>query len=235
MMNLKNHYLNYNWHNDNLGIERYLEVGNKKTNCWWKNLSNRYKLFDVFKSNAHKFYNNIPFNIKDDTSKSAKTCPAIGDGLLNKTIIIKSPCDILINVQKDGGYYYEIPDKRFLTIATHSPDQFWTSKNNIFQDYFNLKFELPIQVSTNGLPFMFLDPQYHNLQSPFKVINGVIEGKYTKSQPLNINTLMHIQEEKTLLIKEGDVLAYLWTPESCKLKYDENLVDDLHTTFTLRK
>lgn len=235
MMNLKKHYLKYNWQGEDLGIEKYLEVGNKKNNCWWKSLKHNTKFFEVFNKHAHQFFNKIPSDENDGVYRSAKICPAIGDGLLNKSIIVKSPCDILINVQSDGGYYYEIPDERFLNISSHSADQFWTSENNIFQDYYNFKFELPIQVSTNGLPFMFLDPLYHNLQTPFRVVNGVIEGKHTKSQPLNINTLIHIQEEKTLFIKAGDVLAYLWTPESCKLSYDENLKEHIYTTFILRK
>lgn len=235
MMNLKKHYFKYNWQGEDLGIEKYLEVGDKKNNCWWKSLKNNKKLFEVFNKHAQQFFNNQPIEDSSVFDKSAKVCPAIGDGILNKSIIIKSPCEILINIQANGSFYYEVPDSRLLKISTHTTNQFWTSENNVFQDYYNFKFELPIQISTNGLPYIFLEPQYHNLQTPFKVVNGVIEGKHTKSQPLNINTLVHVQEEKTYLIKEGDVLAYLWTPQSCKLSYDENLKENIYTTFMLRK
>ena len=87
----------------------------------------------------------------------------------------------------------------------------------------NLKFQLPINIKTDNVPWVFMQPMYHN-NMWFDVTPGVIDGNYTKGQPLNINVLVDIPKDEpvTYEIKAGDVLAYMWLPEKTTLKYTKN-------------
>ena len=91
----------------------------------------------------------------------------------------------------------------------------------------NLKIALQVAIRTPKVPWIFLQPTFHN--NPFfDVINAPIEGKYTKSQQLNINVMVDLPKDDkpiSYTIRNGDILCYLWFAEDVSLKYTEHNLD----------
>ena len=221
-----------------INIDNYLELGNKADNTWWKTLPS---LIGFFKNHVEYFTNsynklketgNIEAYRNEITPATAKLCPAIGKGLLDKTLLVKTPCDIAINI--DSGYMsWKTPDTDLLDIQSHSQEQLYSVEDNPFEGYMNIKIRLPVYIRTNGLPYIYLEPQYHKQPNyPLKVVNGVIEGKYTKGQRLNINTILQIPtSSRTIVIPAKTVLGYIWFPEKVKLKHNPSMRKHKRATF----
>ena len=214
---------------DAVDIDDYLISHHKTKNVWWKTLKgigdeyNRHLNF--LKENANNFFNNGHSTEFCSTPKTAKSCPAIGNGVLNKSHLVLAPCDIFLRVRPDNTWFYQTPVDGLLDISSHSQYQFHTKDENIFKNYINIKFEFPLLVSTNKNPYIFLEPQYHNPNFEMKILQGAVEDKYTKAQPLNINTLIKItDEDRDIFIKKGEVLCYLWSPQKLNLKENKKLI-----------
>jgi hypothetical protein len=200
-------------------IDLFIQPTLKNKSCWWKNLSGfvgeNSSNFEYIKT-LHNDY------IKGGTLRSVNTaatvrqCPAV-TGIFKNSYIIKSPSDMVITLTSDGGYVYNSAND-FMKVTSHPTEQFHTEKDNLFEGKMNLKFELPIALKTDKIPYLFLQPMYHN-NIWFTVAIGVIEEKYTDRIKLNINTLVDIPKDEpvTYEIKAGDVLAYMWFPEKTKL------------------
>ena len=218
--------LEYNWTSDKDKslISNILEKPSIKSSCWWSNLKN---LVGGFKSIEyaitkmhHNFLETKVENQQDNARPTIKTCPAIV-GLLKKSFLIKAPCDILITVNNKGEWVSEVADTDMIKVSNHNADQYMTEskESNLFDNKFNLKFEYPVVLRSSMIPWIFLQPTYHK-EMWFQVAQGVIEGKYTKAQALNLNVFVDIPKEtQTYKIKHGDVLAYLWLPEMVELQH----------------
>ena len=107
----------------------------------------------------------------------------------------------------------------------HLSAQFETLEgdNNIFDGRVVVKFKIPITVRTeNEVPWVFLQPQYHN-NMDLQVVNGVVSGENTLQQSLNIITLVTTPREEAfdIIIRKGDVLAYMWFPSPTQLEYSD--------------
>lgn len=222
-------YLEYNFTNTETGlcIDDYLEKHNKKNNDWWKSLSGVGGVFNThlewFRDSAKKYFDGNHHNAYKGTPLTAKTCPAIGKGFLDKIFLIKLPCDMFIEISNDGQYYYQLPDTSIMSMNTHPTHQFHSKENNIFENYVNIKFQFPIHISAGNNPLLYLDPQYHNFESEFKILNGVIDPKY-QPQELNVNTLVKIEKQnKHFMLKKGTVLGYLWTPKQLTIRENKKL------------
>jgi len=209
-----------------ISIEDFLEPHNKKHNCWWSNLP----LFPNGIRNLKEHWEmslqrSKEGNFEPVTPVTAKICPAIGPGILDKVFLVKTPTDISITVDKDTAYVWQSVD-RVMNVVSHPCHQFYSEKDNPFDGYLNIKFELPVFLGTDNVPWMFLHPQYHNQNLPYQVLNGIVEGIYTTKEVLNINTIMKLpagDEPDTHLIKAGTVLAYMWFPEKMKLVEEKGL------------
>lgn len=206
-------------------IDLYLEVSKKQNNLWWKNLPaliNNFKTHKQYLSQKAKdYFSQIPN--EDITTSSAKTCPAIGNPILNQSLLLKTPCDIALTIRADGEWFWEISATDGLNISSHSTDQFYSSKDNPFDNFINFKIELPIVISTKQ-NYIFLHPQYHKQDYPLTVLNGVMHSKNLHRPKLNINTIIKIpKEQTTYIIKEGTVLCYLMFSDKVQLVKDENL------------
>ena len=200
-------------------IGEFITPAVPKTSCWWSKLKST--INDGFNSQldyVRHLHLNGNTNISN-TRATAKICPAI-NSILSNSYLIKSSSDIIITVFKDASFLYNSPSN-IGNISSHGAEQFHTDDGKgLFNDKMNLKFELPISIRTDNIPWIFMQPMYHN-NMWFDVASGVIDGKYTKGQPLNINVLVDIpktDEPVTYEIKAGDVLAYMWLPEKVALK-----------------
>ena len=222
----KNKYLEYYFAVDVLNekeisesiIEDFITPATPKSSCWWSKL--KATVNDGFNSQLdyvrHEHKNN---NTNISTSRAtAKQCPAINN-ILTNSYLIKAPTDMIITITKEREFIYNSSSNAY-NIEAHSSDQFHTEKHGLFNNKMNLKFEIPIYIRTDNIPWVFMQPMYHN-NMWFDVAAGVIDGKYTKGQPININVLVDIPkgEPVTYEIKAGDVLAYMWLPEKVELKH----------------
>jgi len=217
-------------------ITEVLEVSEPKTNCWWSNMKTFVDGYTSWKQGFHSVIQNLRRGIEDDfanTQTTAKLCPAIREGILNKVILIKMPNDLIISKDETGNFG-EVGSTSFVKLGSHPPKQWYTEKGNPFENKMNIKFQFPIYTRTEKeLPWMFLHPQYHKQNLPFEVLNGVIEGKNTKGQFLTLNTVAEIpKEQETIMIKKGTIMAYMWLPEKVKLKYNPKMNFKHQTTFS---
>jgi len=211
-------------------ISRILVPSTPSGSCWWSKL----KSSQFFKNHkdfvAHK---QVRMLKGEDVSSmydnsTVKTCPAIID-ILRNSFLLKSPCDMVITVDRKKNFVYEGAND-LMRVGSHDTNQFYTEEGNLFEGKMNLKFQMPVRIRTNKVPFMFLQPMYHN-NIWFSVFNGVGSGVYTQGMELNLNVSIDIpktDEPVTYNIKNGDVLAYIWSPEKLKLSHAKrNFFDTL--------
>ena len=230
---LRKKLLEYHYHNDWYNqpenkdiIDNILTPTTAKSSCWWSNLKTNfggYKSHFDYASKNHKErlqQNNFENSGFSASISTAKRCPGILD-LFKTSYLIKSPADMFITVDKNQSYVFNTTND-LISVKHHPTNQFYTNKNNIFEGKMNLKLMISIDIKTNNIPWLFLQPTYHN-NVWFDVINGVVSGANTKGQQLNLNVLVDIPKEEpiTYEIKQGDVLAYMWFPETLNLKHSK--------------
>ena len=215
---------------------RFLEQGGTASSCWFSNLPVNVSWATIgrYIPSIRNFITEL-LTLKScgdkrakarlkGTLATAKTCPGVR-GVLENSILLKAPCDISILVTKEGSWQsYILPEcSALLDIKEgHPPEQLSPMKGqNPFENKKVLKFSFPMHVCTKGTPWLFLQPQYHNTLD-YQVINGLISGVHTKVQELNLITVVEQRDYNyTINIKEGDVLAYLWSPKPLTLEYQD--------------
>lgn len=210
----KNFLKKYEWNwtsNDFMDedFDKFIEVSKKTKNDWWKSLDSFHlKTYaEHFKSVATHYFKTGELAEKHTTA-TAKTCPAITTGLLDKCILIKAPCDAYISINNNGVAYWNIKSPEDLNIESHATHQFWSKEKNPFENKINFKFSIPIIFDFKGDTTMFLQPQFHKQNYPFQVVNGSVN---VRRKMQNVNVLIDIPKQQTeYYIKEGTVLAYLW-------------------------
>lgn len=209
-------------------IDEFICPSTTRSSSWWSSLNSTVDLlgnhYNYIRGVQIEHASNGPYTNGPEllpTRATAKGCPAINN-LLNNSFLVKSPTNIIITVSNDGGYVYNAPSET-ITIGTHSPKQFRTSKNDLFEGKLNLKFALGLNIRTDNIPWIFVQPAYHN-NAWFSVAPATIERNYTKGQQVNINVFVDIPkgEPVTYEIKAGDVLAYMWLPEETTLKHTKS-------------
>jgi len=176
------------------------------------------------------------------SSLTVRQCPGIKE-LMNRSLIIKSPCDILIEIDNNqlrenlgnSPIDVNIADPTMINIVSHHPSQ-WHSpidKHNVMKNKLNVKFVFPVNMySEKNKPWIFTNPAYHH-NSQLDVLPGGIFGSYTRGQGLIINTVYNIKdnEDKTLIkINQGDPIAYMVFPEKMKIKRTEKTLFGLFRT-----
>ena len=210
-------------------VNVFLEKGDRRNNKWWKDLPTFRRGFkkhlEYVNDSFKRYWNGEIPQAAVETGYTAKVCPAIRDGLLDKMYKVKMPYDFYISVTETQEYAVSSFDNIFnIQITSHPSEQFNVNSNSPFTGMMNIKFEMPIFVKTDKIPYMFLQPQYEIQDFPFMVMNGVVEGKYCAGQQMNINTLIKIPEEPTTyFLPKGTVIAYMWFPEKMDLVHNPNL------------
>jgi len=243
-------------------LETFFVPANKDKGCWWKSLPSAIKELGDFSSkrifgkhidfikNSYlhiqkglHWHENVPFyddEFEDPskTNRTAKTCPAI-NRFLSKSYLIKFPVDMIISIDENGRTMYTSVRPDLIEANTHDPEQFRAEGDEgLFDNRVNVKFQLPIRFSTHGVPYIYAQPLYHADQ-PFEVVPGIIEGDYTQSMDLNVNTFFRIPpkgEVYTHKFSAGEVLAYIHFYEKMDtkyIKYDTRLWRDFYRGFSV--
>lgn len=232
----KNNKLTYRFQNNTLNdkdvaetlIKKILVKATPTSSCWWSKMKHRTDGFkdniDRIKGDHANFIKKVGQNTNPNRGTTAKTCPGIL-GLFNQTYLIKSPTDIIITITKTGEFLYDVADSSICNLEEHNQEEFFQEDNQLFKNKKSIKFALGISIKTTGFGYVLSDPTYHS-NSGFFVPTGLINEKYSNNQQLNIITLIDIPKEaKTVIIKEGDVLAYLIPFEKCSLSFSkENFI-----------
>ena len=216
--------------------------GVPKTSCWWSSLRTKnfeeFNVKDIYK-NQVGFLKDLYNNIKDEdknnsfhqsitpsdeimlmTNKTAKSCPAINQ-FLNQSYIVKFPVDIIISIDEHGKIVSTSRRSDLINVQIHDKEQYMSETNDLFDKKVNVKFMLPIRISTNNIPWIFAQPSYHTEQ-PFQVVPGMVHGKNTKSMELNVNTLFPMPEPgeiHTHHFSAGEVIAYVHFYKKLTPKY----------------
>jgi len=221
-------------------IKTILVKAKPTSSCWWSKMKARVDEYkDNIESIKHQQIQNLSgFNIvpSNGDGATAKTCPGIL-GLFKQTILVKSPTEIIITINKSGEYYYNIADPSIITISGHEKSQFYQEDNIFFKDKISLKFEIHVRLKTSDFGYMLTDPTYHNNSGCF-IPMGIINEKYGKQQELNLISFIDIPKDKetTIVIKAGDVLAYLIPFKDCDIEFTEKnfVFKKLTTRFQLK-
>lgn len=210
-------------------IGLFLEQSTVKSSCWWSNLkgsvtSDFRSHFDYFaNSHKHSFQNKELDEEPPQSMRTAKTCPGISQ-VIKTSVLLKSPCDMVLSINSEGKFLWNASNK-LAKVHEHNSNQFYTESCNIFEGKVALKIVMPINIGTEGDSWMFLQPTYHN-NIGYTVVNGVISGKHTSCQQLNMIFMVDIPKNDDITvidIKRGDVLAYLWFDKTHSLIHKENL------------
>lgn len=145
---------------------------------------------------------------------TAKSCPSVLSSMAT-SVLVKSPSDFVINVEKDVGVRWTTPNESLgLKIDFHPLEQVQDSKGEyikLFNNKIILKITLPTLIKVSPTqPYIYLQPHYHK-DLGFQVIQGPMPAKYAGSRGNEV-TILYLFENETnsFFIKKGDVLAYLW-------------------------
>lgn len=238
MFGKKNNYLEYHFIDNGLNllaedggkiIDEFISPSSAKSSCWWSNLKayvdgykNQFEYVKKEHRDKLKLRDGNYITKINETRATAKLCPAI-HSILSNVFLIKCPSDIIITVDKTTAHLYNA-SSNYISIRSHSTKQFHTENGNgnLFENKMNLKFELPIYIRPNNNPYLFIQPIYHN-DTWYDVAPGIIDGRFKKAQPLNVNVLVDIPKDEpvTYELKSGDVLAYMWIPGKTELKHSK--------------
>jgi hypothetical protein len=203
-------------------ISTMLVKATPSSSCWWSalppNVQGISSYLDYLKDIHLNTLKGFPGS-RRMTVATAKKCPAILEVLTNSYLVV-SPADVLITIDRNGNFVSDSPSP-LIDVISHEAEIFHAQCNasGLFNDKMNLKIEIPVYISSE-VPYIFLEPKYHN-KTFYEVSLGAITGKYMKGQPLTINTFVDIpttDDPVHYFIKKGEVLAYLWFPETVKLR-----------------
>lgn len=205
-------------------LEKIIVDSSPKSSCWFSNMKSKVgdlKTIDLIKKSHIDSLKNGGNYTLTTTTATVKTCPGVISFFKN-SFLLKFPYDTLITINPDGSFISETRrDDGLLTVSTHNEDQFRTGGEcDLFKNKINIKFCFGVNISTDEIPWTFIQPIYHNEQ-PFIVAPGIIDKKQTKLQNLNVITFFDVPKNEPAFyhFKSGEVLAYMKFNENVNLKY----------------
>ena len=218
-------------------ISIFLERASPKSSTWHKSLPYYYtsvakNYISHWKNYFYSLKNNVIssndidqefFSGKLGKSATVKKCPGVL-GVMTKSFIVKSPCEIYIQILDNEIASVHCSDTRLANIVSHSDFEFKTDKSSVFKNKKSIKISLPVKLKTK-LPYLFLNPSYHT-NSNLEVLPGVIEDPYNDYMSLIVHTLVDVSVNKDIIIKPGDPIAYMWLPKLTKLVYNNKILDN---------
>lgn len=213
-------------------INLFLEPTSRKTCPWHSSLNT---LADTVHS-VRDYYRNIKeryFKGQIDSNSlsrslqpvapTARVCPAI-NRVLDNSFLVKTPTEIHISIDSSGRFLVNMASTQLINIMSHPAKQYHAEGVELFRNRLNLKFELPILLNSHGNSYVFLQPDYHT-DADWRIPAGVIWGRETASQQLNVNTFWEIPEngQKDYVIKAGTPLCYIWFDQPHELRYNPRI------------
>ena len=182
------------------------EVLVKEPPFWWKGIYNGIgekvgKSEDFIMENWNDIINgSIYDNTQIATNKTVKHCPAFPK-LITNTMVIKSPCDIMIETSERGETRTIAADSfaAYMGITFHDVKQIDNDDDWIIIKFmFNYILDAPTWVQ-------YIDPFYWKKDIPYRIAPGIVDCDHI---PLNIITFWPRQDKKHM-IKAGDVIGTL--------------------------
>ena len=125
-----------------------------------------------------KYWNDLMKYIPESI-KTSKGCPGFNT-LFKHSVVIKFPCDVLLEIQENGDYKYQTKSKYTVlkNINHHGSGQFQGMPGN----YIAIKFEFDCHINVKDTLIQFIDPLYWN-DVPYKVTPGLVP---CDCMPLNV-------------------------------------------------
>jgi len=194
----------YEINEDLLDIDEILQICTPSSSSWFDSLP----VLKQFRSIKNWMQEGLSKNISNSLPKTAKVCPGIKD-LFKHTVLIKLPCDVLLETFSDGRYTWATPNSDInLNITSHPYFQYTSEKSNLFKDKLQIKFNLPVQLcGDKNLEVIFLNPYYHKSQ-PYEIVPGYLKISSSKKSELPLNTFFPITD-KVYHFKAGEIIAYM--------------------------
>ena len=173
------------------------------------------------------WFKTLKQDISRFTGLNVSTCPSFVD-LFKKSLLYKSPCDILIEVQ-NRNLTVTLPENSndWFHISTHSDydgiDQMGTMWNNNLK---NFKLNTPVKISGNSkFEGIFMDPMYYNYNTNLRVAPGTLTITRDYTLQPNLNMFIDISEDSKTHIKAGEVLALVYFPNGVPRLKEKELKD----------
>ena len=221
-------------------IKQILVKATPSSSCWWSKLKNRIgESKDIFEQKTkEQELRLIRRHNPVEEGPTAKTCTGILN-MLTKSYLVKSPVDLVFTVDSHGNVQWDFSSERLLSISQHDQAQYWTEDNTFFDKKVCLKVQIKVRLKTNGFGYMLVAPYYHN-NFDASVPLGYVSAPYAKSEYLNIFMFINMPKEgetKSIVIKKGDVIAYLVPDVKSSLAHEHKsfLASMLDTGFSHKR
>ena len=220
-----------------------------RTTPWWKNLP---VLPTGNWNRALKISSNIKRGIQGESNfgvdLTIKSCPPIKE-FMARTLVVKAPCDMdfakvkyedlpedvlkdMTEAQKtiaqgiNGTWYQKAADDRFHGHNSHGNAQYYSTSENIWKGWTNLKIESNITLHLpEGVECQFNHPTYHWPDAPFIHLQGVFTRPLSHCVNLIWNVMLpdYVDEFR---ITEGDALFYVTFNQQVNNKFKYTNAND---------
>lgn len=193
--------LYYDIANKDIGFDIKDSVGplRKNTPDWWKDLN----VFQNGAKNIKEFFEKFNWDVFSDAEifTTVKVCPGMRQHFDN-SILLKFPCDVVLETNVDGGYRFKSSNKD-LFISAHHEDQ----APAIGKDFIIIKFVVNFSLmSSKKSQMSFVDPIMFKDQ-PYRASPGCV---YCFEEPVLPNFICFFpKENERYYFKAGDPMAII--------------------------
>lgn len=180
---------------------------------WWDNLSLFKYGYNSTRQLVTEQFDDLIKNNNTDSFRTAKSCPGLGS-FFNRSINLKWPCDVFLEVKQDGEIIYKPSNPNHILFSIQDQD-IESHLNNVII----VKVTLPIAIRNTNFDISFNDPILYN-NTPFRVCPGLLLKSET---PTILSTfLMFSPVAQKYFMPAGDIYNTLVTSEpNVKLKHSD--------------
>ena len=221
-------------------IKQILVKASPSSSCWWSKLKSRVgESKDVFEEKTKEQVLRLTGRTSPvKEGPTAKTCTGILN-LLHKSYLVKSPVDLVLTLDSYANYEWSLSSADILKVSHHDSSQYWSEDNTFFDKKVCFKLQIKVRLKTNGFGYMLVAPYYHN-NFDVSVPLGYVSEVYAKSEALSIFIFIDVPPEgetKSIVIKKGDVIAYLIPDVKSSLAHEQKrfIAGMLDTSFSLKR
>jgi len=206
-------------------INTSMKLLSREKPSWWKSITPYIKGIKNAKEFLEKIQKEKIFSGK--RFSTIKRCHGMHQ-LFSKSVLLKWPCDVLLEIEEDGSYKWRAGNND-IHIGFHHPDQ---APIHLGEKYAFIKpaFKFFYATTENCL-ISFIDPILYKKQ-PYNVCPGIIENKKNKKMELNVILLFDKGNKQQYFFKAGDPLAIMQFDKNVTSLEQSNKILDLPTTFS---
>ena len=153
-------------------------------------------------------------------NKTARGCPGMLE-LFKNSFLIKFGCDILLETNTKGEYFWQKPSGTQVLKLHHHPQEQVESQPPL-SSFIMIKFCLPFIFQVPDNKVSFIDPVYWKNQ-PYKIAPGILNFRNDRhAVPLHIITLFE-KKNAVYEFKRGDPMVLLYTLNKSTLEVNKDL------------